>query len=69
MKRKTVHELIAECVASYRRSAANLKTVRVSTPQWERACNMQMDRAAGARDALFELCPDSPAWRDTEWIS
>ncbi len=69
-KRKIQNEIDAAIVAaveSYRRAHQNLKTVTAPSPRWEIACNMMMDRAAGALDVLWELSPESKAWTETGW--
>ena len=65
---------ITEAVSAYRRAFNNKKQSIAGgdTPQtdtWKRACDMMMDRAAGALDALWEIDPKNPAWRDTDWVS
>lgn len=69
--------LIRQHVDAYRKSHASLKQVRdlkgdrigvTDTTRSERAFQMQMDRASGALDVLFELVPKDTAWADTGWI-
>jgi len=66
-KQDKIASLIIESIASYRRAHANLKDVRIDSPAWQRACEMQMDRAAGAIDVLYDIAPKHKAWRDAEW--
>lgn len=68
MKNK-IKEQIVGAVESYRRAAFNLKSVTVTTPRWEQACHMMMDRAAGALDVLWILDPTNAAWKTTGWTN
>lgn len=61
----TANNLITARVEDYRKASAG--RTRASL-KGHIALTCIMDRNAGALDALFELFPDLPAWRDTKWI-
>ncbi len=66
--KKKIHAQIVKHVEAYRASNKNRKACKVGSGGI-RAYQMQMDRAAGALDALFELDPTNPAWTETRWIN